>query len=105
MDRKSPMLYTLLVHEKKIFRCFLQYMSMTAILFNDAEWFEQTDNMPSTEGPKCNLVKIGQAVSEKKTFKDCEILNMYIVQGQGQTTQEDKILVVTKSVCYFDHTL
>ena len=41
-----------------------------AILFNDAEWFEQIKNMPSTEGPKCNLLKIGQAVSEKKTFKD-----------------------------------
>ena len=49
-------------------------MGMKAILFNDAEWFEQTDNMPSIEGPKCNLVKIGQAVSEKKTFKDYEIL-------------------------------
>ena len=35
-------------------------MGMMAILFNDAEQFEQTNNMPSTEGPKCNLVKIGQ---------------------------------------------
>ena len=41
-------------------------MELVAILFNDA--FEQSDNMPSTEGPKCNLVKIGQAVSEK-TFR------------------------------------
>ena len=24
--------------------------------------------MPSAEGPKCNLVKVGQAVLEKKTF-------------------------------------
>ena len=55
------------------------------------------------EGPKCNLVKTGQAVSEKKTFKDYEILYMYIAQGQGQITQEDKILIVTKRVCYFDH--
>ena len=61
--------------------------------------------MPSTEGPKCNLMKTGQAVSEKKKFKDYEILYMYIAQGQGQITQEDKILLVTKSVCYFDHTL
>ena len=43
--------------------------------------FEQADNMPSTEGPKCNLVKIGQAVSEKKTFKHYKILYMYIAQG------------------------
>ena len=28
---------------------------------------------------------------------------MYIAQGQGQITQEDKILIVTKRVCYFDH--
>ena len=54
-----------LVRKKNIFRCFLPDMSMKAILFNDAEWFEQINNMPSTEGPKCNLLKIGQAVSEK----------------------------------------
>ena len=57
------------------------------------------------EGSKCNLVKTGQAVSEKTMFKDYEILYMYIAQGQGQITQEDKILIVTKRVCYFDHTL
>ena len=60
----------------------LPYTGMKAILLNDAERFEQFDNMPSTEGLKCNLVKIDQAVSEK-TFKDHELLNMYIVQGQG----------------------
>ena len=80
-------------------------MGMKAILFNDAEWFEQIDNMPSIEGPKCNLVKIGQDVSEKKTFKDYEILYRYTAQRQGQITKEDKILIVTKRVCYFDHTL
>ena len=63
------------------------------------------DNMPSTEGPKCNLVKIGQDVSEKKTFKDYEILYMYIAKGQEQIPQEDKILIVTKRVCFFDHIL
>ena len=78
---------------------------MTAILFNDVEGFEQIDDMPSTEGPKCTLMKIGQAVSEKKTFKDYEILYMYIAQGQGQIIEEDKILIVTKRVRYFDHTL
>ena len=78
-------------------------MGMTDILFNDAEQFKQSDNMPLTEGPMCNLVKIGQAVSQKKTLKDYEILYMYIVQGQGQINQ-DKILIVTKRVCYFDLT-
>ena len=48
-------------------------------LVNGAEPSEQleTDNTPSTEGPMWNLVKIGQAVSEKKTFKDYTILYMY----------------------------
>ena len=78
-------------------------MGMTDILFNDAERFKQSDNMPLTEGPMCNLVKIGQAVSQKKMLKDYEILYMYIVQGQGQINQ-DKILIVTKRVCYFDLT-
>ena len=55
-------------------------MGMVAILFYDAEQFEQIDNMPSTEGPKCNLGKIGQAVSDKKMFKDYEIVYMYIAQ-------------------------
>ena len=40
-------------------------------------------------------MKIGQAVSEKKTFKGYEILYMYIAQGQRQITLEDKILIVT----------
>ena len=44
---------------------FLLYMGMTAIFFNDVERFEQIDNMPSTVGPKRNLIKIGQAVLEK----------------------------------------
>ena len=51
------------------------------------------------------LVKIGQAVSQKKRFKDYEILYMYTAQGQGQVTPGDKIFVVTKSACYFDYTL
>ena len=46
-----------------------------AILFNGVEPFQQTLNIPSTEGSMWNLVKIGQAVSEKKMFKDHKILN------------------------------
>ena len=52
-----------------------------------------------------NLVKIGQAVSEKKTFKNYDILYMYIAQGQGPITLGDNFFVVTKGVYYFDHTL
>ena len=46
---------------------------MAAILLNDAELFEQIDNIPlspSTEGLMWNLVKIGQVDWEKKSFKD-----------------------------------
>ena len=75
------------------------------LLFNDAELFEQIDYIPSTEGLMWNLVKIGQAVSEKKTFKDYKILYMYITQVQGQIATGNKILIVTERVCYFDHKL
>ena len=34
-----------------------------------------------------------------------QILYMYISQEQGQITPMDKIFVVTKSVCYLNHTL
>ena len=43
-------------------------MGMAAILFNDAKLFEQINNTPLTEDQMWNLVKIGQAVSEQKTF-------------------------------------
>ena len=56
---------------------------MVAILLNDTEPFEQIDNSPSTKGIIWNLVKTGQAVSEKKRFKDYKILYMYTAQGQG----------------------
>ena len=53
-------------------------MGIAAILSNGKEPFGQTDYILSTEGPMWNLVKIGQAVSEKMVFKDYTILNMYI---------------------------
>ena len=37
-------------------------MGIAAILLNDADPFEQSVNIPSTEGPMWNLVKIGQVV-------------------------------------------
>ena len=45
-------------------------MAKAAILFNDAEPFEQNVNIPLTEGLMWNLVKIGQVVLEKKRFKE-----------------------------------
>ena len=52
------------------FSILLQWKALEAILFHGAEPFEQIFNTPSMEGPMWNLVKTGQAVSEKKTFKD-----------------------------------
>ena len=50
-------------------------------VFNSVEPFEQTFNIPSTEGSMWNLVKIGQVVLEMKMLKDYMILKMYIVKG------------------------
>ena len=77
-------------------------MGMAAILFNGSESVEQIVNILST----CHiwdLVKIAQAFSEKKTFKDFMILYLYIAQGQGQTTP--KILTVAKQFYFFNHML
>ena len=79
-------------------------MGVAATLFNCAKLFELIDNIPSTEGPMWNLVKIRRAVSEK-TFKDYMILYMCIALGQGHITPVDKSLIVTKRVSCFDHTL
>ena len=61
-------------------------MDMAVILFNGTEPFEQYGNILSTEGPIWYLVKIAQAVSEKKTFKNYTILYMYIAKMKGQIT-------------------
>ena len=59
---------------------------MAAILFNGAQLLEQIVNTSLIEVPMWNLVKIGQMVSEKKTFKDYTVLYKYISIGQGQIT-------------------
>ena len=64
-------------------------MGMAAILSNSAEPFKQIVNTPSTEGPMWNLVKIGQAVSEKK-FKHYTILYIYLALGQRQITSREQ---------------
>ena len=61
---------------------------MAAILFYDAEPFEQNVDISSTERPMWNLVKIGQVVWEKKRFKDFMVLYLYIAQRQGQITPQ-----------------
>ena len=49
-------------------------MGKVAILLDSAEPFEQIENSPLTAGSMWNLVKTGQAVSEK--FQDYMILYM-----------------------------
>ena len=34
-----------------------------------------------------------------------DFIHVNIAKGQGQITSEHKILIATKRVCYFDHTL
>ena len=76
-------------------------MGITTILFNVVDPFEQTVNIPSTEGPMWNLVKVwsksGQVVSEK-IFKDFMMLYLYLAQGQGQ-------MILTKKFYYLNHKL
>ena len=79
----------------------LTYLGMAATLFNGAERFEQIFNIFKTEGPRWNLMKTVQAVSEK-TFK-LTILYMYRAQGQGQITT--KILIVAKQFYCSNHKL
>ena len=80
-------------------------MGMAAISFTDAEPFEQSVNIPSTEGPMWNLVKSGQVVSEKKTLKNFMVLHLYMAEEQGQIIPWGKILILTKTFYYFYHTL
>ena len=56
VDLESPMLYTKIQPRSFLstgedFLVFLPYMGMAAILFNDAEPFEQSVNIPLTEAP------------------------------------------------------
>ena len=59
--------------EKKIFKVFLPYMDMVAILFSGVKPFEQ---YPFDRRLQVKSGEIGRVVSENKTFKDYMILNM-----------------------------
>ena len=61
---------------RRFFKCFLPYMGMTTILFNDAEPFEQSVNIPWTESGET-----GQVVLGKASFKYFKVLYLYIAQG------------------------
>ena len=63
-------------------------MDMAAIFYDGVEPFEQIGNILLTEGPMWNLVKIAQAVSERKTFKNYTILYICLCWGfTAQSTQ------------------
>ena len=58
---------------------------MGLVAHHSGEPLEQIVNIPSTEGPMWNMVKIGQVILEKM-FRDYTILYMYTAQAQGQLT-------------------
>ena len=62
------------------------------------KFIEQIIHKSSTEGPICNLVKIGQ---------DYTILCILyrIAPLQGQIIIRGQILILTKTFYYFNHTL
>ena len=70
VDLEAPMLYNKIQPQSFLGPPEdLPYMVMVAILFNDAEPFKQIVNTLLIKSPMWNLVKLTQAVSETKTFK------------------------------------
>ena len=67
-------------------------MGMVAIFFNGAVTLNKLSISHSKEGPKWNLVKISQAVSDK-AVKDYMILYMYIAHVQEQITWEGRLII------------
>ena len=69
----SPRAIGPLVLEKKIFKGFLPFMGVTAILgmWPNARCCEQTFVPPTHWGSIWNLAMTGRVVSEKKTFEEC----------------------------------
>ena len=65
-------------------------MGIAAILFNDAEPFEQSVNIPSTEGPMWNLVKIGQVVLEEEVYKFHGFIPVYSTGARADNPQGAK---------------
>ena len=80
-------------------------MDRAAILFNNAKPFEQIDNTPLTEGPIWNLVKIGQAVSKVEDVLRLRDFIYVCRPGARADNPDDKILIVTKRVGYFEYAL
>ena len=78
---------------------------MAAILFYGAEPFEQIGINPFNRRPHRNPMKITQAVSKKKSFKNYTILYMCIAQGQRQITVRGQNFDITKLFYSFNHSL
>ena len=109
-DPESPVPYTKIQPQSflstgKDFEVFLRYMGMAAILFSGAEPFEQIINILLTEGPRWNLVKIGQAVSEKKRLRFHDLIHVSSPRARADNPGWGKILILTKKFYYFNHTL
>ena len=66
-------------------------MGMAAILLAGAEPFEQIVNIPSTEGPMQNMVKIGQAVPEKTFIRFHDFIPVYSPGARADNPQGTKL--------------
>ena len=75
-----------LVLKMKLLKCFYHIWVWQQFFSMVQNRLKKTVNIASTEGHTWNLVKIGQAVSEKM-FKDFTILYMYRALGKGQITR------------------
>ena len=79
-------------------------MGMAAILFNGAKPFDQIVNTISTKGPMWIWLKLLMSL-QRRNSKKYTILFLYIAQGQGQIIPGEQILIVTKKIFCFNHTL
>ena len=77
-------------------------MGMAAVLFNDAEPFEQIDNT-LRQRPS---VKSGANWSSCFREGRLSIRSIHVYSpGARADNAGDKLWIVTRSVCFFDHTL
>ena len=79
-------------------------MCMAAV-FKGAEIFEQIVNNLSTKDPMWNLVKLLKRFQKRMHLNIKQFVHVYSPGAKTDNTQGTKILIVTKTFFYFNHTL
>ena len=112
IDLESPVLYT---HSDSKFSWYwrIRFLSLFTIYGHGSHLVQWCKTIwTNCQHPFYrNMKKMGQAVSEKKTFKDFIILYLYRAQGARVTWGSlgggggGKIFILTKRFYYFNHTL